>query len=106
MYDEHTGSFDLGLGVHEVDLLRQVFVQVTLVEQEVVLLVGAVDAVRTLEAGLLPALVFDVSLQGALVLVFVTAVDALVQSPPDLGGDAQSGRAVPHYRIRIVQVRN
>lgn len=68
----------------EVHLLWQIFVEVPLVQQQVVLLVGPVHAVRALEARLLSALVLYMPLQRALVLVFVPAVHAFVHRPPAL----------------------
>lgn len=87
---------------HHVHALGQVLVQVALVQQQVVLLVGAVHAVGALEAGLLAALVLDVPLQRALVLVLVAAVGALVQRPALAVPRAPQPPAVTQY-IRTVQ---
>lgn len=76
-------------------------------QQQIVLLVGPVHAVRALEAGLFPTFVLNVPLQGALVFVFVPAVHALIQSPLRFNA-AQTGRtqrAITQY-IRSVQLCN
>lgn len=73
-------------------------------EQQVVLLIGSVDAIRALETRLFPTLVLYVSLQGALVLVLIAAVHALVQRPPGLAA-AEPGRPITQH-IRRVQLCN
>lgn len=78
--------------------------QMSFVQQEIVLLVGSVHTIGTLEARLLPAFVLNVPLQRALVLVFVPAIHALIQCPPGLTA-AQPGISITQY-IRSVKLCN
>lgn len=73
-------------------------------QQQIVFLIGPVHTVGALEARLFSTFVLYVSLQRALVFVFVPAVHAFIQCPPRLTA-AQPRRAITQY-IRSVQLCN